>query len=150
MNTRNVSWWGIVPSAASPVLLAAGWTIAASLQSRPYDPVANTVSALAGIGASDRWLMTLIFVVAGVCDIVTGLALRPARAAGRLTLMAGGIAGILVAASPVHMGRRCPGIAHRVGGGRGRRTGGVACWPPPIAARLCHGPCARWYGPGWR
>jgi hypothetical protein len=30
MNTRNVPWWGIVSSAASPVVLAAAWTIPAS------------------------------------------------------------------------------------------------------------------------
>ena len=101
-------WWGIVSSALPPVLLAAGWTIAASLQSRPYDPVADTVSALAGIGATDRWVMTLAFAIAGVCEIVTGLALRTARTAGRLVLVAGGTAGILVAAYPVHMGDGAP------------------------------------------
>ena len=77
-------------SAASPVLLAAGWTTAASLQALPYNPVADTVSALAGTGATDRWVMTLAFALAGACEIVTGLALRPARTAGRLILMAGG------------------------------------------------------------
>ncbi|HUN30613.1 MAG TPA: hypothetical protein VMU95_01235 [Trebonia sp.] len=48
MSVRDVSWWGIASSAAPPVLLAAGWTIAASLQSLPYDPVADTVSASPG------------------------------------------------------------------------------------------------------
>jgi hypothetical protein len=44
--------------------------------------------------------MTLAFLVAGVFEVVTGLALRPAARAGRLILMAGGFAGVLVAASP--------------------------------------------------
>jgi hypothetical protein len=105
--------------------MAAGWTIGASLQSRPYDPTADTVSALAGIGATDRWVMTLAFALVGACDIVTGLALRQARMAGRLILMAGGIAGILVGRTGAH-GRRCTAIAHPVGGGRGHRTGGMA------------------------
>jgi hypothetical protein len=109
MSVRGVPWWGIVSSAVPPVLLAVGWTIAGSLQSRPYDPVADSVSALAGIGATDRWVMTLAFAMAGACEIVTGLALRPARTAGRLILVAGGIAGILVAAFPVHMGHGAPG-----------------------------------------
>ena len=109
MSVRGVPWWGIVSSAVPPVLLATGWTIAGFLQSRPYDPVADTVSALAGIGATDRWVMTLAFALAGACEIVTGLALRPARPAGRLILMAGGIAGILVAAFPVRMGDGAPG-----------------------------------------
>jgi Protein of unknown function (DUF998) len=103
-----VPWWGIVSSAVPPVLLADGWTMAASLQTQPYDPTGDTVSALAGIGATDRWVMTLAFAVAGACEIVTGLALRPARPAGRLILIAGGTAGILVAAYPVHMGDGAP------------------------------------------
>jgi hypothetical protein len=108
MSVRDVPWWGTVSSAAPPVVLAAGWTIAASLQSRPYDPVADTVSFLAGIGTTDRWVMTLAFALAGACEVVTGVALRPARAAGRLILMAGGLAGILVAASPVHAADGAP------------------------------------------
>lgn len=109
MSVRDVPWWGIASSAAPPVLLAAGWTIAASLQSLPYDPVTDTVSALAGTGATDRWVMTLAFAMAGACEIVTGLMLWPARMGGRLVLIAGGLAGILVAAFPVHMGDGAPG-----------------------------------------
>jgi hypothetical membrane protein len=105
-----VPWWGAVSSAAPPVVLAAGWTIGALLQTQPYDPVADTVSALAGIGAADRWVMTLAFALAGACEIMTGLALRPARTAGRFILIAGGIAGILVAVFPVHMGDGAPGL----------------------------------------
>ena len=95
-------WWGVVSSAASPVLLIGGWTIAAMLQPRSFNPVADTVSALAAVGATDRWVMTLAFLVVGVCDAVTGAALRPAAPAGRLILVAGAIAGMLVAASPDH------------------------------------------------
>jgi len=138
MNARNVPWWGIVSSAAPPVLLGAGWTIAASVQSRPYDSVADTVSALAGTGATDRWLMTLVFVVAGVCDVVTGLALRPARMAGRLILMAGGIAGLLVAVSPVHLGDGAP-VSHVAWAATG--VAALAIWP---AAASYRGPGVPW------
>ncbi len=100
----DVPWWGRVSAAAPPVLLAAAWTIAASLQSSAYDPVADTVSALAGTGATDRWVMTLAFAMAGACEIVTGLALRPARTAGRLILITGGTAGVLVAGPPYTRG----------------------------------------------
>jgi hypothetical protein len=75
-------------------------TVAAGLQPRPFDWVAGTVSALAMPGAADRWVMTLTFVVVGVCDVVTGVALRPARVPGRLVLVAGGVAGVLVEVSP--------------------------------------------------
>ncbi len=105
---RTVPWWGVVSSAAAPVLMAGGWTVAAALQPHPYNPVADTVSALAAPGSADRWVMTLTFVVVGVCDVVTGLALRPARPAGRLILMAGGVAGVFIAANPEQPGVRFP------------------------------------------
>jgi hypothetical protein len=138
MNARTVPWWGTVPSAAPPVLLAAGWTIAAFLQPRPYDPVADTVSVLAGTGATDRWVMTLAFALAGGCEIVTGLALRPARTAGRLVLAAGGTAGVLVAEFPVHMGDGAPG-SHVLWATVGLVA--LAAWPVAASRR---GPAVPW------
>jgi hypothetical membrane protein len=88
----------VVSSAASPVLLIGGWTVAATLQPPSFNPVTDTVSALAALGATDRWLMTLVFVVVGVCDVVTGIALRPAASAGRVRRARGAVA------------RRCPGV----------------------------------------
>jgi hypothetical protein len=107
---QGAPWWCIASSAAPPVLLAAGWAIAAPLQARPYSPMADSVSILAGIGATDRWVMSLAFALAGACEIATGLALRPARMAGRLLLMAAGTAGLLVAVSPVHTGDGAGGL----------------------------------------
>ena len=101
---RRVPWWGVVFSAAAPVLLVAGWTVAAALQPRSFNPVAGTVSALAAVGAADRWVMTLAFAAAGACEVVIGLALRPAAVPGRLILIAGGLAGLLVAVNPEHAG----------------------------------------------
>ncbi len=86
----SVPWWGVVSAAVAPVLLISGWTFAAGVQRGTYNAVADTVSALAGEGAADRWVMTLAFLAAGVFEVVTGLSLRPAAAAGRLILMAGG------------------------------------------------------------
>jgi hypothetical protein len=100
----GVPWLGVVSALAAPLLLVAGWTIAATLQPRPFNTVAGTVSALAAVGAADRWVMTLAFSAAGACEVVTGLALRPAGTPGRLILMAGGLAGALVAANPEHAG----------------------------------------------
>jgi hypothetical membrane protein len=99
-----VPWWGVISSAGSPVLLAGGWTVAASLQPPGFNPVADTISVLAGVGATDRWVMTWALVGVGACYVVTGLALRPAVRPGRLILMAVGVATILVAANPVHDG----------------------------------------------
>lgn len=95
-----VPWWGVASSAAAPVLLIGGWTFAAELRPGRFDQVRQSVSALAATGAPDRWVMTLAFVLVAACYILTGLALRPAATAGRLTLIAAGLSGVVVAMSP--------------------------------------------------
>jgi hypothetical membrane protein len=132
-----VPWWGVVSSAAAPVLMVAGWTVAAGLQ-RSFDPVADTVSALAAPGAADRWVMTLTFVVVGGCYFVTGLALRPARTPGRLMLMAAAVAGALVAANPEHPGIRLP-VPHMIWGAAG--CAALVAWPVGAWRR---GPSVPW------
>jgi hypothetical membrane protein len=87
---RDVPWWGVISSLLAPVLLVTGFTVAASLQP-DFDPISGTVSSLAAVGATDRWVMTLTFVVVGLCYLVSALALRPAGTAGRLILAAAGM-----------------------------------------------------------
>jgi hypothetical protein len=135
---RGVPWWGVASAVAAPVLMVAGWTLAAGLQPRPVDPVSETVSALAAVGATDRWVMTLTFVVVGACDVVTALALRPARAAGRLIFMAGAVAGVLVAANPEHPGTSFP-VPHMICAAVG--CAGVVAWP---AGAWRRGPSVPW------
>ena len=101
---ERVPWWGVISSAGSPVLLVTGSTVAAGLQPRSFNPVTDTISSLAAVGAVDRWVMTWALVGVGVGYVVTGLALRPAALAGRLILMAVGVATILVALNPEHAG----------------------------------------------
>jgi hypothetical membrane protein len=123
---RGVPWWGVVSSAAAPVLMVSGWNVAAALQPRSVDPVAEPVSALAAVGAADRWVMSLTFVVVGACVFVTGLALRPAGPPGRVVLMAGAVAGMLVAVNPEHPGTSYP-VPHMVCAAVG--CAGVVAWP---------------------
>ena len=140
---QGVPWWGAVSSAAAPVFMVGGWTAAADLQPR-FDAVSETVSSLAAPGATDRWVMTLTFVVVGLCYVVTALALRPARTTGRLILIAGAVAGMLVAVNPEHPGDPYPWphISARRSVSRGLRPGR----PGPGAAGLrCPGP----FGLGW-
>jgi hypothetical membrane protein len=99
-----VAWWGVISSAGSPVLLVAGSTAAVAVQPRSYNPVADTLSALAAVGAVDRSLMTWALLGVGACYVITGLALRPAALAGRVILMAVGLATIGVAANPERAG----------------------------------------------
>ena len=97
-------WWGLVSSAAAPVLLIGGWTVAAGRQRGGFDPVVETISALAAHGADDRWLMTAALAGLGACHLTTALALRSAAAPGRVLLALGGIGTLLVAAIPLPAG----------------------------------------------
>jgi len=123
-DVRDVPWWGTVSSAAAPVLLVTGLTAAAKLQPPKFDAFNNTVSSLAGEGASYSWVMTLTFVVVGLCDVLTGLALRVAALGGRLALIGAGAAGMLVAAFPTHLGGSA---VHAVWAGIG--FAGTILWP---------------------
>jgi hypothetical protein len=132
-----VPWWGVGSSVASPVLLIGGWSFAATLQPRPFNQVTDTVSALAAVGATDRWVMTLVFLVVGVCDVVTGAALRPAAPAGRLILIAAAISGMMVAANPETPGGGS--VPHAVWAALG--LAGLAVWPARAWRR---GPWVPW------
>ncbi|MGZ4590532.1 MAG: DUF998 domain-containing protein [Actinomycetes bacterium] len=101
MTDERVPWWGLLSSTAAPVLLIGGWTVAAARQPRGFDPVVDTISALAAHGATDRWIMTAALAGLGVCHAVTSLALRPAAPVGRWVLAGGGLATALVAALPL-------------------------------------------------
>jgi hypothetical membrane protein len=123
---QAVPWWGVGSAVAAPVVMVTGWSVAAGLQPYPYDPVSQQVSALAAIGAADRWVMSLTFVLVGACLCVTGLALRQARTPGRVALMAGAVAGMLVAVFPERPGVIYP-VPHMACAAAGCL--GVVTWP---------------------
>jgi hypothetical membrane protein len=100
----RVPWWGIASSGLAPVLLIAGWTIAADLQPTPFDAVSRSISTLAADGMPYRWIVTIAILGVGVCNILTGLALVAAADGGRMLLMAGGVCSILIAANPQPLG----------------------------------------------
>jgi hypothetical membrane protein len=50
-----------------------------------------------------RWLITSALLGVGICNFVTGLALRPAAEAGRILLILGGVCSMLIAAYPQHI-----------------------------------------------
>jgi hypothetical membrane protein len=91
----------LVSALLAPVFLIGGWTLAAHRQPAGYDAVRDTISALAGLGATDRWVMTAGLVGLGVCHVVTASGLRRAATAGRVLLAAGGVATLAVAAFPL-------------------------------------------------
>ena len=93
--------WGLITAAAAPILLVAGWTMAARLQPDGFDSTTQTISALAATDASGRWVMTTALLGVGVSQIGTAVALRPAARTGRILLGSGGVFTLLVALNPL-------------------------------------------------
>ncbi|WP_280837132.1 DUF998 domain-containing protein [Micromonospora sp. A200] len=123
---RVVPGWALLSSAAAPVLLVGGWTLAATRQPGGFDQVAGTISALAARDATDRWIMTVGLLGLGLCHCLTAAGLRPLRPAGRLLLALGGLATLAVAAFPLpaQQGSSTPhGLSAAVA------FGALALWP---------------------
>lgn len=80
-----------------PVLLIGGFSLATAVQPASYDPVRDTISELAGRGATDSWVMTAALLGVGACYLLAALGLHPARAGGRTLLACGGVATFLIA-----------------------------------------------------
>jgi hypothetical membrane protein len=92
--------WVIVSAGLAPIALIGGWSVAATRQPSGYDPIRDTISALAARDATDSWIMTTGLAVLGVCHIVTAGGLSEAGVAARALLAAGGAATLVVAAQP--------------------------------------------------
>ncbi|HEX8630371.1 MAG TPA: DUF998 domain-containing protein [Catenuloplanes sp.] len=127
---RSVAGWAVLSAVSAPVLLIGGWTAAAARQPPGYDALTDTISALAGQAATDRWLMSAALGGLGLCHLATATGLRAAAPAGRLVLALGGAATILVAALPVP--RAGGSTAHGVAAGTAFLA--LALWPA-LAAR---------------
>jgi hypothetical protein len=100
MRNNRPAWWAVVSSACAPVLLIGGWQLAAVRQPGGFDPVHETISALASRGATDRWIMTTALAGVGICHTITATGLAPAAVAGRMLLATGGGATVVLAAFP--------------------------------------------------
>ncbi|WP_345156014.1 DUF998 domain-containing protein [Micromonospora maritima] len=97
---RAVPSWAVAVAAAAPALLVAGWTVAGARQPAGYDPVRDTISELAGEGATDPWLMGGVLVLLGVAYVVTAAVLHAAGLASRFLLAVGGAATVALIAFP--------------------------------------------------
>jgi len=118
------------------LLLVGGWTIAAGRQPPGFDSIRDTISSLAAIGATDRWIMTSALAGLGACYAATGFGLRPAGPVGRTMLVGGGLATVLVAAfpQPVHGNA----VSHTVAAILAFTT--LGAWPLFAARRQSHVP----------
>lgn len=98
--------------ACAPLLLALAWTVAALVQTRPYDWTAQTISVLAGRGATHPWIMAAGLLLAGGTYIGLALQLRVLTVRSRAVLAVAGIGVVVAALAPqpvqgssgVHMG----------------------------------------------
>ena len=97
---RRIPWWAVASAGAAPVLLIGGFTLAQTRQPPAYDPIRDTISALAAVGATDRWVMTTALAGLGACHLITAAGLRPVRWQARAVLGVGGAATVLVATFP--------------------------------------------------
>lgn len=100
-SSDGVAWWGLIASALAPALLVSAWTLAGGLQPVGYRPLQQTISALAGPAATDRWIMTTGLFAVGACYVLAGAGLRGIWQPGRVLLVIAGVAAIGLALSPV-------------------------------------------------
>jgi hypothetical membrane protein len=134
----STPWWALLSSAAAPAVLIGGWTLAARRQPEGYDSTLETISSLAALDATDRWVMTVALLGLGVCHAVTALGLTRAAPAGRAVLGLGGAATVLVALFPLPAEGAAP--AHGVAAGVAFVA--LAAWPALAWRRGGRGPVA--------
>ncbi len=90
----------LVSSALAPVFFIGG-TVVAELLSPGFDPVLQTISELAAVDAPTQVFMTLMFVLTGVCHLVTAIYAPGLWLPGRIALGLAGVALFAVAAFPL-------------------------------------------------
>ncbi|HEY2791730.1 MAG TPA: DUF998 domain-containing protein [Micromonosporaceae bacterium] len=84
----------------APIVMTTGWLIAAAVQPVTYSPMRETISALAGHGGRDRWIVTGALVVVGVAYIANGFGLSALARPARVGLVISGVAAIGIASCP--------------------------------------------------
>ncbi|HWG61431.1 MAG TPA: DUF998 domain-containing protein [Streptosporangiaceae bacterium] len=97
---QTIPLWAVFSAALAPVLLMGGWLIADALQPVSYSPIHETVSALAGQGGTDRWVMTSALFLVGGLYLVTAAGLSLAGLPSRALLTVAGLASMGIALSP--------------------------------------------------
>jgi hypothetical membrane protein len=103
-----VAQWAIISAGLAPILLTGAYLIAGIFQPASYSPMRKTISAMAGQAGTDRWIMTGGIFLVGCCYLVTAAGLTGVRAPARALLVAAGLAGIGIAASPEPAGGATP------------------------------------------
>jgi hypothetical membrane protein len=114
--------WALGTALLAPVGMIGGWTLAAALQDA-FDPVRETISALAASDATAPWVMTAGLALTGAAHVATAAALRPLPVPARVLHAVGGLATLAVAVLPVDAFPHPHGVAAGIG------FGALALWP---------------------
>ncbi|MCG5472400.1 DUF998 domain-containing protein [Micromonospora sp. LAH09] len=96
--------WALLSAGGAPVFLIGGWTLAQAAQPDGFDPIRQTISALAATDADQRWIMTVALAGLGLCHLATALGLVAAAPAARGLLALGGLATLVLVAFPQRPG----------------------------------------------
>jgi Protein of unknown function (DUF998) len=96
---QPVPAWVLVTAALCP-LLVIGAPAGAGLMQPAYSPIRDTVSALAGQGGAQPWIVTSALFVVGACYLATAVGLTGLRLPARILLAVAGLSSIGIAASP--------------------------------------------------
>jgi hypothetical protein len=102
----RVPAWAVASAAAAPILLIVGFVLAGNLQPDGFDPVRESISALAAQTAAHRGVMTSTLVAVGLAHLCTAIGLFGAGLLSRLLLGVSGAGTALVAAFPLPSGGR--------------------------------------------
>lgn len=137
--------WALASSLSAPVFLVGGWVAAQAAQPPGYDPVHETISALARHGLDHRWIMTAGLAGLGTAHLVTAIGLTALRRPSRVVLGVAGVATALVAvfAQPY----RGSSAAHFACATVGFVT--LALWPATAARRAAGVPFPLRPGVAW-
>ncbi|GMA31952.1 DUF998 domain-containing protein [Litorihabitans aurantiacus] len=128
----GVAPWARVSAVVAPVAMIGGWLLAESLQPS-FDPVTETISALAVATRTTPWVLGVALVTTGAAHVVTALGTRRLRPAARAVLALGGVATAAVGLLPVDAHPQAHGVAAGVG------FGALALWPALTARRARSG-----------
>jgi hypothetical membrane protein len=128
----EVPLWALVSAGLAPVVLTAAWLVADSVQPRTYSPIRDTVSVLAGLDGTDRWIMTCGLLLICGCYLLTAIGLTGVALPARLLLIVAGMCAAGIAASPEPSSG--PTKAHLAWTALGGVT--IAVWPAVAGWRL--------------
>jgi hypothetical membrane protein len=92
--------WATVSTALAPLLMVGAWLVAETLQPPSYSPLHSSISGLAALGATDRWIVTGALFLVGACYLVSASCLPGLRASARIVLLIAGISSVGIADSP--------------------------------------------------